>query len=376
MKKQIVYILIILGTMVYSCNNGDSAEVVTEEVKEESTSVVLSNEQLNSLELKMIGLEERKMSKEIKVNGVVELAVNGKAWVSAPVAGLLGTIRVALNQNVKKGQVLATYSDQSIIEWQGEYLQKVSELKRLEKDLNRQEGLLKSDAASEKSLDLLRSERESVFYRVETLKKKLKYLGLEPEQILKSGLVSWVEIKSPLDGQISSIFATPGQYVDPTAGLFEVVEPSGAYVLLHVFESDVEHIKKGQQVHVNGPLSWIGEVESVGTVMKDDRTVDVVVNIIGDRSGLIGGMFVETIVMSENAESWVLPSESIVEFEGSHYIFSKLSSNEFVMEKVQVGLEQDNYIEILQADYTLLRSKEIVAKGAYDLLMALKNKEE
>jgi cobalt-zinc-cadmium efflux system membrane fusion protein len=87
-------------------------------------------------------------------------------------------------------------------------------------------------------------------------------------------------------------------------------------------------------------------------------------------------MFVETIVMSENAESWVLPSESIVEFEGSHYIFSKLSSNEFVMEKVQVGLEQDNYIEILQADYTLLRSKEIVAKGAYDLLMALKNKEE
>jgi cobalt-zinc-cadmium efflux system membrane fusion protein len=70
----------------------------------------------------------------------------------------------------------------------------------------------------------------------------------------------------------------------------------------------------------------------------------------------------------------VLPDEATVSFEGRKYLFENAGTNKFEMIEIETGESENGFTEIIsKAD---LKGKEIVTKGAYTLLMSLKNKEE
>jgi cobalt-zinc-cadmium efflux system membrane fusion protein len=77
----------------------------------------------------------------------------------------------------------------------------------------------------------------------------------------------------------------------------------------------------------------------------------------------------------QNQISEVLPDESIVLFEGKNYVFVQQSNNVFSMVEVQIGVSQGGYTEILKGNSSI-NNKSIAVKGAYTLLMQLKNTEE
>ena len=76
----------------------------------------------------------------------------------------------------------------------------------------------------------------------------------------------------------------------------------------------------------------------------------------------------------KNAKAYVLPEEAIVLFENKQYAFIKIDANQFKMMEVQVGNKENRFTEVLQTNK--LVSAEFVVKGAYSLLMSLKNKVE
>ncbi|MBC7642928.1 MAG: efflux transporter periplasmic adaptor subunit, partial [Flavobacterium sp.] len=69
-----------------------------------------------------------------------------------------------------------------------------------------------------------------------------------------------------------------------------------------------------------------------------------------------------------------LPEESVVSFEGKEYIYIEIAKQKYKMVEVQIGEKQNNFVQILNADQ--LKDKKIVSKGAYTLLMKMKNTEE
>jgi cobalt-zinc-cadmium efflux system membrane fusion protein len=70
----------------------------------------------------------------------------------------------------------------------------------------------------------------------------------------------------------------------------------------------------------------------------------------------------------------VLPHEAIVSFEGKKYLFENTGKNKFEMIETDTGESENGFTEIIsKAD---LSGKQIVTKGAYSLLMSLKNKEK
>ena len=69
-----------------------------------------------------------------------------------------------------------------------------------------------------------------------------------------------------------------------------------------------------------------------------------------------------------------MPEEAIVLFENKQYAFIKIDANQFKMMEVQVGNTENGFTEVLQTNK--LVSAEFVVKGAYSLLMSLKNKVE
>lgn len=69
-----------------------------------------------------------------------------------------------------------------------------------------------------------------------------------------------------------------------------------------------------------------------------------------------------------------ISEEAIVSFEGANYVFIAGLPNQFNMVAIETGLKENGFIEVKNKN--TFDGKQIVTKGAYTLLMALKNKTE
>jgi cobalt-zinc-cadmium efflux system membrane fusion protein len=70
----------------------------------------------------------------------------------------------------------------------------------------------------------------------------------------------------------------------------------------------------------------------------------------------------------------VVPEEAVVRFEAKSYVFAQKATLEYEMMEVSIGKSNDGLIEVFSPNLSL--NDHIVSKGAYTLLMALKNKSE
>ena len=80
-----------------------------------------------------------------------------------------------------------------------------------------------------------------------------------------------------------------------------------------------------------------------------------------------------TVEVKSN-DAYTLPEDAVVRFENKHYVFLKKGGNEFQMTEVTVGNTENGFIEILNAED--FASQELAIRGAYSILMSLKNKSE
>jgi cobalt-zinc-cadmium efflux system membrane fusion protein len=73
-------------------------------------------------------------------------------------------------------------------------------------------------------------------------------------------------------------------------------------------------------------------------------------------------------------QAYTVPEESVVLYGGKQHLFLDEGSHRYSMQEVETGTKENGFVEINNNQG--LRGKKIVVKGAYTLLMALKNKQE
>ena len=66
-----------------------------------------------------------------------------------------------------------------------------------------------------------------------------------------------------------------------------------------------------------------------------------------------------------------MPEEAVVNFEAKDYLFVETGKNKFEMAPVIIGINEKGFVEVKNAG--VFKGKQIVTKGAYTLLMKLKN---
>jgi cobalt-zinc-cadmium efflux system membrane fusion protein len=112
----------------------------------------------------------------------------------------------------------------------------------------------------------------------------------------------------------------------------------------------------------------------IGKDLSDDRSTEVHCHFNDYDKTLIPGTYMNAEVEVKNKAAWVLPEDAVVRFENKNYVFVKSAAKEFEMLEVQTGITENSFTEILNGE--TLQQKELVGKGAYTLLMGLKNKTE
>jgi cobalt-zinc-cadmium efflux system membrane fusion protein len=145
-----------------------------------------------------------------------------------------------------------------------------------------------------------------------------------------------------------------------------------------VFEKDLNNVFIGQPVisytNNNPTKKYRGDIILISKDVSPDGLTEVHCHFDNYDKNLIPGMYMNAEIELKNHMSNVLPEEAVVRFEGKDYVFEKRGKKTFEMMPVQTRNINAGFIEIT-GDTTLL-DKSIVTKGAYALLMSLKNKEE
>jgi len=346
--------------------------------EKDQNTVQMSDKQLQSIGLTTTMVQEKTMQKLIRLNGKVEIAPSHISSVSSIMGGHIKSINVINGSQFSKGQVLAVVEDPQFIQLQQDYLVTKAQLESARLNLSRQKDLNITKATSDKTLQTAQADYSTLNATLRGLEEKLRIIGINAKGLNSSNIRSRINVYAPFSGFVSKILVNNGQYINPSDTLFELINPTGLLLELKVFENDVNDVKIGQEILVynnqNPDKKSMAKIASIVPSIENGGSSIAVAKLSTSNPDFIKGMYINAEVTINSRFTIGLPNESIVSFESKNYVFEDLGNRKYKMIPVNVGISDDQFTEILKADN--LKDKKIVQKGAYGLLMALKNKAE
>lgn len=375
------YILILFaGILVLSsCRGGGTQEIEANQLVNENT-VTLTEEQYKNAKIELGKLENKNISTTLKLNGKIDVPPQNMVSVSMPLGGFLKSTKLLPGMHVKKGEIIANMEDQQYIQLQQEYLTAKAKLTYADNEYNRQKDLNISKASSDKVFQQSEMDFKTQKINLNALSEKLKLININPELLNESNISRSVNVYSSIDGFVSKVNVNIGKYLNPSDVLFELINPTDIHLNLKVFEKDLESLAIGQKLlafNNNQPdKKYPCEIILISQDLSADRSADVHCHFDDYDKTLLPGMYMnaEVEINSNNVAS--INDDAIVSHEGRDYVFTLKGNHQFEMLEVKTGSSENNFTEISASNGQPLSGVEIVTKGAYSLLMQLKNKSE
>jgi RND family efflux transporter MFP subunit len=292
------------------------------------------------------------------------VAANGNvaAWqeaiVGAEANGMrLAEVRVNVGDNVRKGQVLATFDSQMVNADLAQSRAAVAEaeamLAEAAANAQRARDLQPSGALSAQQVAQLLTAERTAQARLEAVKaaQQVQQLRLQQAQVL-----------APDSGVISARGATVGAVVPAGSELFRLIRQSRLEWRGEVAASELAQIKPGQKVTVSG-----GGAAVTGTVRMVAPTVDaatrnalVYVDLPDTAGRLKAGMFARGEFATGSSTALTLPQTAVLLRDGFSYVFTVAADGRVTQGKVSTGRRSGDRVEILQG---LDEKARVVASG-------------
>lgn len=377
--KHYHYLYLLPLLLFFSCNTDKKEET-------EQTSSLLENrveltaEQLKNSKIETGVLSQKEVSTLLKINGTIEVPPQNLISISIPLGGYIQSTHLLEGMQVRKGKVIATIEDQQYIQLQQDYLTAKIRLNAFEKEFARQKELNENKAGSDKVFENAQSDYLSQKVLVKSLAEKLKLIGINPEKLNENGLSRRISILSPINGYVSKVNTNIGKYVTPADVLFDLVDPADIHLALSVFEKDIQQLSIGQKLvsftNSEPDKKYHASIILIGKDISKDRVVTVYCHFDKYEPYLIPGMYMNAAVETRAKTGYVIPDEGLVRFEGKHYIYEVTGDAGYEMREVFTqGIEDGSTLIIFQ-DNSSPVGRTFVTKGAYTLLMKMKNMEE
>lgn len=376
--KNIFIILIVIFTLS-SCGTEKSQEKESSQSTTEST-ITLTDAQYKNAKIEIGKIEKREISTTLKLNGKIDVPPQNMVSVSMPLGGFLKFTKLLPGMHVKKGEIIASMEDQQYIQLQQEYLTAKSKLTFSENEYNRQKELNFSKASSDKVYQQSEMEYKMQKITMSALAEKLRLININPELLNESSLSRSVNVYSSIDGFVSKVNVNIGKYVNPSDVLFELINPSDIHLNLKVFEKDLDKLFIGQKLlaynNNETDKKYPCEIILISQDLSEVRSADVHCHFEAYDKTLLPGMYMNAEVELKNSNVLSINDEAIVSHEGKDYVFVLIGNKQFEIIEIKKGGSENNFTEINTTDGKDLSNSQIVIKGAYSLLMQLKNKSE
>ncbi len=387
MYKILFYLLFIgLPMLVISCREShshgtDDLHAMESDSKEHNDEVHLTQVQMENIGISYESITPRNIRSTVKLNGRVELPSDGIAIATSPLEGQVEQVHVLPGNRVRQGQVLFTIRNIDLIDWQEQRLKAQADLEFLNKEIERQQFLSEQNITAVRVLEQLLTEKKKKESEEKAIEAKLQVAGITTDP--SGDLTSIFKIRSPQAGIVQHLKVHKGSYVTSQTELVRILSNHHLRIHLFAFENDITRLSEGQTIDFfvqsrpnalrKARIAWINSL-----VNEENNSYEIHADIIGDKSGLVPGEYVEARVIDREAFVPTLPLEAITYDKGLTYVFVKKEEMDGAshFQKVQVILgEKDlGFVEIRPLD--AIPDHALVATNGAFFLMAQSKKDE
>ncbi|WP_210517781.1 efflux RND transporter periplasmic adaptor subunit [Hymenobacter terricola] len=388
MKRFPAYLsLLLTATSLLSGCKGDSA-AKTEDTKAPAKpaqptnpdQITVSKAQVQAAGIALGGFTRQNMASEVLANGMIDVPPQNMVSISAVLGGYVQAVQVLPGQFVQKGAVVAVLRHPDYLKLQQDYLQSRARSQFLAQDLERQRVLDVEDVGAKRKLQQAQADYATEQAAQRSLAAQLAQLNISASRLAATGHIQpTVNLITPLGGYVKTVSINPGQFVNPSDVLIEIVDRSDLHLQLKVFERDISRVKIGQPILFSVPSrgAAAGEVLHarvflVGKAFDDGaHTVAVHAHLDGkEGDNLLPGQYVAARIQTAGARVRTLPETAIIQAGELSYAYVQTAATDsnatFRRVKVRPGPSAHHDVAVTPLE-PIPDTTRLVRQGAYFL---------
>lgn len=381
--KKIQYalaILILVGGGVFWMKKSKTTASVSEPSLVDSEAekpIQLSPDILQNHPVKYVKLTKEGDFEAVNVPGTVTYDLGKVARVGSRVAGRIVEIYANEGDYIKKGQTVFTISSIELGETEATYKKAMARREALLIQSERAKELYEKKVTSAKEYEMAMMEYKTVRTEAETSRNALENFGLsagEIESLLAGKSYSLhLPIRSPISGTVTERNAVLGQAVSVRDNLFTVADLSTLWIILEVYEKDLNQIRIGNEAKVlpvgskDEPV--LARVAHVGEVIDPvKRSAEIRLVVKNAQGRLRPGQTVSAVLLGlvpskvESEDFYTLPEICVHKIEGETYVFVRVPDGGFRAQKVKTGRVVEDRLEIIEG---ISAEDEVVSEGSF-----------
>lgn len=290
--------------------------------------IILTPAQGRALGITLTAPEPQAKAEILGLAAEVMVPNNQLHVISTPLAGLVDRVLVAVNEPVRRGQLLAQMQSSALVEVQRAYLQASTQFQLASANLDRDQKLAAEGLIADSRLLSTKAIHIQASALLAEQRHMLKLAGM-PDRAIASlkggaGISSSVAIVAPVDGVVIEQMAQAGQRLDAFAAMYKVARLDPLWLEIQVPLARAAGVRVGAAVRVP-TVDATGRIISVGgSVTPGSQTVMLRALISGNATRLRPGQYVEASVSVADGSvaQWRLPNPALVRHQGKVMVFA------------------------------------------------------
>lgn len=261
--------------------------------------------------------------------------------ISAPQAGVITRIHVALGAPVSRGQVVAELQSPDWLALQRNLLNAITEFNLAQAKLHRDQKLLEEGVISRLRWQETRSLFDKAQANLREAEQVLSTSGMTPEELHEikqsRNIISTLWLRSPIQGVLLERLATAGQRVSMLAPLFRIGNIEQLWLEIDMPQERLKEVRIGDHVELESPRIRATVIEVSQNVRPDNQSALVRASIDEHDQTVRAGQNVNVQVMHASTDFICrVPLAAVVYQNGVPYVFVRTSEG-FVARRVGVA---------------------------------------
>ncbi len=310
--------------------------------------ISMSDKQLTLNSVEVLTAGPAKIKSILKLQGEIKLNADKSVQIVSRVGGIIEKVNANAGDKVRKGQVLATVSSQLIAEIRNDLLAAQKRVGLARTTYSREKQLWEEKISAQQDYLQAQHDLQEAEINLSRVQQKLGALGASPSG---AGQTRY-DIRSPIDGVVTSKKVSQGQVVSEIDSLFEVSDLSTVWAELIIYAKDINTVKSGQQVTVKASAfdaQAVGSIVYVGSLVGEQSRTAMARVVLNnpDRTWMPGLPVNIELTSNEVNVPLAISVEGIQNLNEETVVFGRYGTY-FEARPVKLGRQDEKYAEVLE----------------------------
>ena len=323
---QIALITLVTGITFTACN----MDAPGAEANSEANSAEVKARPVRVMEL---NYKETAITQDITST----VAAYEETYLSPALSGRIRSVKVDVNDHVKKGQLLVELDRTQLDQTQLQYHQLLT-------DLARMDTLLRYGSITEQAYDQLKAQVETTELVLENLKEN-------------------THLRAPYSGVITGKYYNDGELYSPTpntpagkAAIISMIQINPVKLMVNLSEKNLPLVKEGMMASISTDVypdeTFNGTIFRIHpTISAATRTFTVEVKVPNRQQKLAPGMFARVSLKLGEHEALIVPSVAVLKQSGTNERYLMLNENGLARKvPVTIVSRHDDQLEIISSE--------------------------